>query len=62
MARKMSGHGGKRKGAGRPKSAPTVVHRLSVDKQLMGKLKESYTTREINAKLSALLVELAKPI
>jgi len=52
-------HGGKRKGAGRKKSAPTVVYQLNVDKQLRGELRQKYTAKEINAKIRELLVSLS---
>ena len=51
-------HGGKRKGAGRKKSAPSVIYRLSLDKELIDSLKAKYTTKEINAKIKQLLNDL----
>ncbi len=51
-------HGGKRKGAGRKKSVPTVVYQLNINKQLRDDLKAKYTAKEINAKIRELLVSL----
>ena len=53
-----SKHGGKRKGAGRKKSEPTVVYQLNIDKQLRDDLRQKYTAIEINAKIRELLVTL----
>lgn len=51
-------HGGKREGAGRKKSAPTVVYQLNINKQLRDDLRAKYTVKEINAKIRELLVSL----
>ena len=51
-------HGGKRKGAGRKKSAPTITYQLKVDEELIFLLREKYTSKEINAKIRELLKEL----
>jgi len=51
-------HGGKRKGAGRKKSAPTVVYQLNINKQLIDEIRQKYTAKEINAKIRDLLTEL----
>jgi len=50
--------GGKRVGAGRKKSAPTIIYRLSVDKELIDSLKSKLSTKEINAKIKKLLNDL----
>lgn len=51
-------HGGKRKGAGRKKSAPTTIYKLNVNKQLVDDLRAKYTAKEINDKIRELLVTL----
>jgi len=51
-------HGGTRKGAGRPKSAPTVVYRLNIDKQLVEAVKVHYTAKGINAQIRALFEKM----
>jgi len=51
-------HGGKRKGAGRPKSAPTVIYQLNIDKLLVEAVRAEYTAKEINAKIRQLLEDL----
>ena len=50
--------GGKRVGAGRKKSAPTTIYRLSINKELIDSLKSKYTTTEINTKIKKLLNDL----
>ena len=50
--------GGKRVGAGRKKSAPAIIYRLSLDKELIDSLKSKLTTKEINAKIKQLLNDL----
>ena len=52
-------HGGKRKGAGRKKSAPTVVYQLNIDKQLRNELRLKYTAKELNNKIRELLRSLS---
>ena len=54
MKLKKTNHGGKRKGAGRKKSAPTVVYQLNIDKVLVEAVKELYTVKELNAKIREL--------
>ena len=54
----MNTHGGRRTGAGRPKSARTVVHRVSVEAQLMKRLKDRYSTGEINQFLRKTLKDI----
>ena len=50
--------GGKRKGAGRKKSAPTVVYQLNIDKALRDELRTKYTAKELNNKIRELLNSL----
>ena len=50
--------GGKRKGAGRKKSAPTVVYQLNIDKLLVEDVKDKFTAKELNAKIRQLFEDL----
>ena len=52
------GHGGKRKGAGRPKSAPYSKHQINVDAELLKELKKLYGTKELNNKIRLFLASL----
>ena len=54
----MVKHGGKRKGAGRKKSDPTVVCQFRIDKQLLERVKAKHGSKEVYNKLRALLVDL----
>lgn len=51
-------HGGKRKGAGRPKAAPTVVYQLKIDIELYNRLKK-ISVKIRNKEIKKLMGELA---
>lgn len=51
-------HGGKRKGAGRKRSAPTIIYRLNVNEQLVDDLRQKYSAKEINDRIRDLMVTL----
>ena len=50
--------GGKRKGAGRKKSAPYSVHQFNLDDELLKALKLKYGVRVLNAKFREFAVSL----
>ena len=52
-------HGGKRANAGRPPKAPTIVYQFNTEKDLRDYLRTLYSAKEINAALTATLVNLA---
>ena len=51
-------HGGKRKGAGRKKSAPTVVYQLKIPIELDEDLKK-IPVKERNHKIKVLMIQMA---
>ena len=51
-------HGGKRKGAERPKSAPYSVHPINVDTELLKELKKLYGVKELNSKIRLFMASL----
>ena len=57
MQTKKTTHGGKRKGAGRPKSAPTVVYQLKISKELNEDLKK-IPVKERNHKIKVLMIQM----
>jgi hypothetical protein len=54
--------GGKRKGAGRKKSAPYKTHLINLDAEMLIRLKNHFGVRDFNDKIRILCKELDKSL
>lgn len=55
-------HGGKRKGAGRPKKAPNTVKSVTINKVLIDRLHAHFGSRELTRLIKQFLKNLEKKL
>lgn len=59
MAKKISTHGGKRKGAGQPKKTPTELKTFRIDKEALETVVEKHG-KALNGLVNNFIVKLSK--